>query len=91
MKLKPFNCDHCDFASYREQDLNKPINTVHLELRTFKSEQCDHTALRKYLLIRHIETKHLKLKIRNKKSIARCVTMLLPQRGIFKDILIVYI
>ena len=91
MKLKPFNCDHCDFASYRKQDLNKHINTVHLELRPFKCKQCDHTALRKYFFMRHIETKHLKLKIRNKKSIVKSVTMLLLQRRIFKDILIVYI
>ena len=62
MKIKPFNCEQCSYASVRKSKLDKHFKTIHLKLKSHKCDECSFSCTSKVNLQGHVNTKHLKIK-----------------------------
>ena len=57
-KIKPFNCNICDYKAARNANLSKHIKSVHEGIKPFKCSICDYESATNSHLKRHIENVH---------------------------------
>ena len=62
LKIKPFVCGQCSYASVKESMLDKHFREVHLKLKPHKCNECSFSCSIKVNLQDHVNAKHLKIK-----------------------------
>ena len=57
-KLKPHNCEMCDYSTTTKQNLKVHVESVHERIKPHKCLSCDYSTAIKKNLVRHIESIH---------------------------------